>query len=200
MERYIGIDPHKDSCTVGVVGPSGKKLRSLVVETNGEALVAAVAGVAGEKHLCIEEGQFSAWLYEVLSPLAVETVVAVAPRRAGNKNDELDAFGLAELLRLGKVEHAVYKAPGQYAELRELARVYAKVVKDVTRCRNRLKSIYRSRGIDVSGEQVYQAQEQAGYQEQLPESARQAAKLLWSELEPLMRLHKQAERALLDEA
>jgi len=33
MERYIGLDDHGSSCTFGVIGPSGRKLRHEVVET-----------------------------------------------------------------------------------------------------------------------------------------------------------------------
>jgi len=39
MERNIGLDPHGQSCTFGVIGPSGRKLRHDVVQTNGAALV-----------------------------------------------------------------------------------------------------------------------------------------------------------------
>jgi hypothetical protein len=39
VERYIGLDAHGTSCTFGVIGPSGRKLRHDVVETNGAALV-----------------------------------------------------------------------------------------------------------------------------------------------------------------
>ncbi len=35
MDRFIGLDVHASSCTFGVVGASGKRLRSQVVETNG---------------------------------------------------------------------------------------------------------------------------------------------------------------------
>ncbi len=38
-ERYVGLDDHMESCTFGVLGPSGKRLKSMVVETNGQALV-----------------------------------------------------------------------------------------------------------------------------------------------------------------
>ncbi len=34
MERYIGLDAHASSCTLGALGPSGKRLGSHVVETN----------------------------------------------------------------------------------------------------------------------------------------------------------------------
>ena len=39
MERHIGLDPHATTCTLAVIGPSGRKLRHDVVETNGAALV-----------------------------------------------------------------------------------------------------------------------------------------------------------------
>jgi len=38
MDRYIGLDAHASSCTVAVVGPSGRRLHSQVVETNAGAL------------------------------------------------------------------------------------------------------------------------------------------------------------------
>jgi hypothetical protein len=66
MDRYIGIDSHVDSCTLGVVGSSGRRLKSIVVETNGRALVEAVQSIPGRRHICVEEGTQSAWLYELL--------------------------------------------------------------------------------------------------------------------------------------
>ena len=36
MDRYIGLDAHSASCTVAVVGPSGRRLQSQVLETNGK--------------------------------------------------------------------------------------------------------------------------------------------------------------------
>jgi hypothetical protein len=38
MERYIGLDAHASICTLAVVGPSGNRLGSHVVETNASAL------------------------------------------------------------------------------------------------------------------------------------------------------------------
>jgi len=47
------------SCTLAVVGPSGKRLSHQVVETNAQALVAAVRAVPGRRHLCLEEATLS---------------------------------------------------------------------------------------------------------------------------------------------
>ena len=63
MERYVGLDSHARSCTLGVLSAAGKRLQSIVVETNGQALVEAVKRIPGRVHLCLEEGTQSAWLY-----------------------------------------------------------------------------------------------------------------------------------------
>ena len=36
MERYIGLDAHASSCTLGIVGPSGKRLGSQVCKKRGD--------------------------------------------------------------------------------------------------------------------------------------------------------------------
>ncbi len=90
MERYLGLDAHGQSCTFGVMGPSGRKIRHDVVETNGAALVQYLKGLPGRKHLCLEEGTQSAWLYEILSPHVEETVVAgIHEKSHGPKSDVL---------------------------------------------------------------------------------------------------------------
>ncbi len=101
MERYIGLDVHAASCTLAVVSEKGRKLRDFPVETNGQALVEAVRMIPGHKHLVLEEGLQSAWLYETLSPHVDEIVVTGVTQSRGPKSDKRDAYGLAEKLRVG---------------------------------------------------------------------------------------------------
>lgn len=56
MDRYIGMDVHAMSCTICIVGPSGRQLKSDVVETNGQALIEYLRAIPRPRHLCIEEG------------------------------------------------------------------------------------------------------------------------------------------------
>ena len=107
MERYIGIDVHAQSCTVAVMGPSGKRLGTEVVETKGEALLEAVRKVKGQRFVCIEEGTQSEWLYELLQPHVEDLVVIVAPETRGNKSDQRDSWKLAETARAGKADKRV---------------------------------------------------------------------------------------------
>jgi len=77
MDRYVGLDAHAQTCTLAVMGPTGKRLTSSVVETNGQALVEAIRSIPGRVHLCLEEGTQSAWLYEILEPQVAEITVTV---------------------------------------------------------------------------------------------------------------------------
>ncbi len=56
MDRYIGLDAHASSCTLGVLGPGGKRLGSDVVETNAKALIEVLRCLPGPRHLCLNEG------------------------------------------------------------------------------------------------------------------------------------------------
>jgi hypothetical protein len=127
MERYIGLDGHAASTTFAVLGESGKRLGTHVVETNGQALVEQLKTISGKKHVCIEEGTQSAWLYEILSPYANEVVVAMVSESRGQKNDQLDAFILADQLRTGAIKKRVFKEVGAYQALRELGRTHTLV-------------------------------------------------------------------------
>jgi len=146
MERYVGLDAHPTSCTFGVMGPSGKRLKSMVVETNGAALVEAVKSIPGRVHLCLEEGTQSAWLHELLSPHVAEAVVAVAPENEGAKDDLRDVWARANELRTGSIRTRVYKAPLHLAALRNAVRGYGFAVRDVVRAMCRLRSVFQSRG------------------------------------------------------
>jgi hypothetical protein len=79
---------------------SGRRLQSLVAETNGQALVEAVRLIPGRVHLCLEEGTQSAWLYELLKPHVSEIVVSMPAKKKGAKDDS-GRLGSAEELRVG---------------------------------------------------------------------------------------------------
>jgi transposase len=194
------MDVHATSSTIAVVGPSGRRLGSQVVETNGQALVEAIRAIPQPRHLCMEEGTQSAWLYEVLSPHVQELVVVGITESRGPKSDARDAFGLAEALRLGAIARPVFKAPGRFALLRELGRTYSMLARDVVRTQNRLKSLYRSRGVATPGTRVYSAAGRDEFLAKLPAPARTAAALLYAELDALRTVKHDAHKQLVAES
>jgi hypothetical protein len=68
-KREAGLD-------LAVISEKSRKLKDFPVETNGQALVEAIRMIPGHKHLVMEEGLQSAWLYETLRPHVDELVVA----------------------------------------------------------------------------------------------------------------------------
>jgi len=199
MERYIGMDVHAASCTLAVISEKGRKLKDFPVETNGQALVEAVRMIPGHKHLVMEEGLQSAWLYETLSPHVDELVVAGITTSRGPKSDKHDAYGLAEKLRVGNLDKYVFKAPRQFTQLREFSRTHMTLVTDVVRTQARIKSVYRSRGVLVTGVDVYRTRRREEWLKQLPSSTKIRATRLYDQLDFLLAQKKQAEADLLRE-
>jgi transposase len=201
MDRFIGIDVHSSSSTVAVVGQTGRRLRCDVVDTHAKTLIQYLRGIAGDKHVCIEEGQQAQWLYEVLSPHVAEVVVmnVRGMPSSESKNDETDAFTRADDLRLGRIKRRVYKQQGIFGALRAAARVYDKLMGDHVRAQNRVKSVFRSRGIEVLDSR-YPAEEQARLLRALPVCQRQAAEMLFAQLMGTAAIRKKAEEALTAEA
>jgi transposase len=200
MERYIGMDVHAASCTLAVISEKGRRLRDFPVETNGQALVEAVRMIPGRKHLVFEEGLQSAWLYETLRPHVDEIVVAGITESRGPKSDKRDAYALAEKLRVGNLDKSVFKAPRQFTRLREFSRIHMTLVGDAVRAQSRIKSLYRSRGVRVSGENVYGIRHREAWQEQLPSRAQARATRLYAHLDFLLEQKDEAEADLLREA
>lgn len=200
MERYIGIDVHRDSSTLCVVNARGKRVQMDRIETNGPVLIRYLQQFGGKLHVCLEESTWSEWLYEVLSPHVASLLVYQAKWEPGAKSDALDAHGLAEKLRTGQAGPGIFKAPKRFRQLREWARVYQALTLDTARAKNRLKSQFRRRGIPCAGTGVYDSDKRGEWLKKLPSAMRPGASLLGLSVDSLEELKFEAERGLLQEA
>ena len=63
-----------------------------VVETNARGLIEVPRGIPRNRHVCLEEGTLSGWLYEMLEPHVEELVVTGIRKSRGPKSDKRDAF------------------------------------------------------------------------------------------------------------
>jgi len=200
MERYIGLDVHATSCTMAVVGANGKLLRSMVVETNGAALIEALRLTPGRRRLVFEEGTQSAWLYEILRHHVDQVVVTqMRSRRRGTKNDKVDAVGLANALRLGTLDSHVFKDPSRFSSLRELVRAHTMLVHDVVRIQQRLKAVFRGRGVRGFGRAPYLPRNRHEWLSKLPPDPRRLAATLYEQYDAVNELAKRNKREMLDE-
>lgn len=203
-KKYIGMDVHQASISIAVRDAVGKLVMECIIETKAATILQFIQGLQGSLWVTFEEGTSAAWLYDLLRP-HVAKVVVCDPRKnallkAGNKNDRVDARKLSDLLR-AELLTPVYHGESGVRTLRELARGYLTVTKDLTRVMNRLKALYRSWAIPCAGQQVYSPRQRAAWLEKLSEAGvRRRAEQLYQQLDVLVRIRREARRELVAES
>lgn len=183
MTRYIGLDAHTESCTVVVLGSSGRRLCREVLQTDAATLKSFIQRFPKPRHLCMEEGNLSEWLYEELEPLVDELVVVMPSKSHGHKSDMRDAEKLANDLRRGAIEQRVYKAPGTFRELREAVRAHCMLQRAMVRTKTQLHALCRSRGLSEHAAALYAFESRHEVLGVLPEPVARRAVLLGEQLD-----------------
>lgn len=200
---YVGLDVHKAMTVIVVLNSNGKQIMRTVVETKAAAILNTIRGLNGNVHLTFEEGIHSAWLYDLLKPFVARLIVC-NPREiqrpaAGNKSDDIDALNLAQLLRLNALK-PVYHGERGLKALQETARGYQNIVADCTRIKNRITAIFRARAICYAGDVLFQSDKRKLWLDKLEPAVQLRAKFLFAQLDALLSLRVQAERAMVKEA
>jgi hypothetical protein len=201
--KYIGLDIHQATTSVAVMDPTGRLILESVLETKASTILDFIQGLRGSIHITFEEGTWASWLYDLLK-LRVTKVLVCDPRKnallkAGNKNDKIDARKLADLLRAGLLS-PVYHGEASVRTLKELARAYLTLTKDLTRVMSRIKALYRSWAIPCAGQRVYSAGYRNQWLEKLPEAGvRRRAEWFYQQLDQLLPLRRHARQELLVE-
>jgi transposase len=197
------MDVHKATTVITTLNSAGKILAEAIIETKASTILDFIKSQRGTLHVVFEERTQATWLYDLIGP-HVANVVVCDPRKIviqGNKADKPDdARRLAELLRTNGLT-PVYHGEHSTGVVKELAQSYTSMVEDSTRVKNRLKALFRGRGIDCSGSAVYSQDERKQWFVKLDTAGvRTRAEILWQELDFLMILSEAAEKELLAEA
>jgi transposase len=196
------LDVHQATTVASVREENGRVIARTILPTEEPALVEFFSGMRGSIHVAFEEGTQAQWLHDLLSPQLDRVVVCDrrGQRRQGNHGDQVDADRLSEELRRGGLR-AVYHGSAERLALKELARTYQNLVEDSTRVMQRLKALFRARGIKAPGKRVYRPRERAEWLAKLPDRAvRFRAEALYAELDVLRELQPKAKAAMVAEA
>jgi transposase len=202
--KYIGMDVHKEAISIAVLNSSGKLVMECTIETKAATILQFFQGLRGSLHVTFEEGTWASWLYDLLKPHVTKLVVCNPRRNAllkeGSKSDRIDARKLAELLR-SNLLRPVYHGEHGVRALKELARSYLAISKDLGRVMSRVKAIYRSWGIPCAGKQVYAPRYRAEWLAKITEAGvRRRAEFFYQQLDALRPLRQQVRQELLVEA
>jgi len=151
--QFVGIDLHRRRSVIVRMTEAGQVLETTRIVNDADRL-AAVLRRAGESPEVVLEATYGwYWAADVVAAEGAHThlahplgVKAFEYRRV--KNDERDAFDLADLLRMGRLPEA-WIAPPATRELRELVRHRAKLVGLRSHCKAEVHAVLAKCGVQV---------------------------------------------------
>jgi transposase len=204
VKKYVALDVDSANIVAGVYDYLGRLIMKTHLRLEAKVIKEFFKMLSGTVQVTFEEGTQAAWLYELIEPLVAEVVVC-NPRenkllKAGNKSDHIDVGKLAKLLRLGDLK-SVYQGPRCSQGLKQLVHSYDALVADTTRTKNRLKAVYRGRGVSTKGEGIYGRGQREQWLDKLAtREQRTRAQSLFAQLDYEEQLGKRAATVMCQEA
>src|SRR5882762_4947683 len=159
---YVGLDLGSSSFHQTVLSSKGSITVNRSFPTSEANLRAAFADQHGEIHVHLEAGELAPWAAAVIAPL-VTRVVCSHPRdnawiaKDGDKCDRVDAYKLAELLRLNRFKEVHYAPDQARRDFKQLVQHYDELTAHQARWKTKLKARLRMQGVIVTGERLFSA-------------------------------------------
>lgn len=157
---YVGIDVHALRWVVSIV------VEDLLLGTFSQAPKASILlnhlrrNYPGGIYHCVYESGFSGFcLHDELRDNVVECIVINAAdvptthKEKDRKTDKIDSGKLARCLSLGQLK-GVYVQDRELYEERSIVRTRESLVKDQTRCKNRIKGLMKFFGIEITDDEI----------------------------------------------
>jgi len=154
--QFVGVDLHLHRSVIARIDDQGNQLGWVRIDNDPKALVRECRKAGRGRPVAVEATY--GWYWAVDALLAAKFDVHLAHpygmkalrKRKRVKNDALDAYELANLLRLGSLPQA-YIAPPELRELRELVRHRRQLVKLATATKNGVRGLLAKHNIRVPG-------------------------------------------------
>ena len=157
---WVGIDAHKKTLAVAVLGRNGGQTEEFSVDNSEQAIRKLARRLKrtardGEVRACYEAGTCGYTLQRRLEAAGIICEViapSLVPRKPGDriKTDRRDALKLAEFHRAGVLTTVSAPSPEQEA-VRDLCRCREDIRADLIRCRHRLLKMLVRRGHVFNG-------------------------------------------------
>lgn len=151
---YVGLDLGSRHIEQVVMHLNGTVTVKRPFQTSELNLIKAFEDLRGELHVHMEAGELAAWAREVIKPL-VKTVTISHPRdnawiaKDPNKRDRIDAFKLADLLRMKRVHPVYYADDRARRDFKQLVQHYDDLTAQEVALKSMLKSRFRTQGVIV---------------------------------------------------
>ncbi len=157
---YVGLDLGSSSFHQVSVNEAGVSKVNREFATSEANLIKAFADQRGEIHVHLEAGELAPWATSIIRAL-VSRVVCSHPQsnawiaRDADKSDRIDAYKLAELLRLNRFKEVHYPPERSRRDFKTLVQHYDELTQQQARLKTRIKGRLRMQGVIVRGERLF---------------------------------------------
>jgi transposase len=157
---YVGLDLGSSTFQQAVISHEGVVIMNRSYPTSEANLRGAFANLRGEIHVHLEAGELAPWAAAIIAPL-VKRVVCSHPKdnawiaKDGDKCDRVDAYKLAELLRINRFKEVHYAPDQPRRNFKQLVQHYDELTAHQARWKTKLKARLRMQGVIVTGERLF---------------------------------------------
>lgn len=152
---YCGMDLHSTHCHVGVIDKDGNVLDQKGFATSRENLVEAFSSFEGKLMIHFEASELAGWARTVLLedvPQAKEVVASDAKSfrwiaQDPQKKDPIDAWKLAEYMRLGRTHPVYYPVDEDIAVFKKTVQHYEDLTDQQAILKQKIKARFRVEGV-----------------------------------------------------
>ena len=175
QDIFVGIDVHKKSWMVTILSEYTEHKTLSICPKSINLISYLEKFFPGGNYVCAYEAGFSGyWLQQELTKNGIKCLIVnpadvpQSDKDKRNKTDKVDSRRIAKALRSGQLR-GIYIPKQEDLELRSLVRTRSMLVRNQTRCKNRIKSLLSLFGIDIT-EATVQSYWSAGYISKLEET------------------------------
>ncbi len=159
---YVGLDLGSSTFQQVVIRNDGSIRVNRDYSTSEASLIKAFSDQRGEIHVHLEAGELAPWAASIIAPLVTRVVCSHPQSNAwiakdADKCDRLDAYKLAELLRLNRFKEVHYAPDQPRRNFKQLVQHYDELTAQQARLKTKLKARLRMQGVIVTGERLFSA-------------------------------------------
>ena len=157
---YVGLDLGSSTFQQAAINQDGVTIMNRSYPTSEANLRTAFANLRGEIHVHLEAGELAPWAGAIIAPL-VKRVVCSHPKdnawiaKDGDTCDRVDAYKLAELLRINRFKEVHYAPDQPRRHFKQLVQHYDELTAHQARWKTKLKARLRMQGVIVTGERLF---------------------------------------------
>jgi hypothetical protein len=172
---YIGADVHSNSIEMAILNRK-KIIQRYTIPAGISAAAQVLDSLNGKKHMVIEEGPMSGWLYRNLHR-KVDRFVVSDPRRNrlissdGDHDDKIDSAKLAILLAGGYLREVYHSDDDKRVELKHWVSLYHDRVRDAVRNINKIRARCRMHGVTIPRKVLRQPEHRESWLRKLKNTA-----------------------------